>query len=353
MRRFEIIGINNSNWSKIISLTSEYDSYHTSSYSKLELLEGNKEPILCVASIDNDFIAMPLVVREIPNSGLYDCTSAYGYCGPVSNLPVELVPRQLITYFQHRLQDFFVERKIVSAFSRLHPLIDQSVFFSDYGKIKPLNETVSIDLKLSEQQQTKQYRKSCKSEINQLRRDGFFVTEATTESEIENFIDLYHERMKRVEAPPQYFFTNEYFNIILNNKCFASKLLLAKINNEIAAGAIFTLTSKFMQYHLAASQEEYRHYAPMKLILDEARKIGMSLNMSYLHLGGGVNGRTNDSLFRFKSGFSDSRHIFQVWQLIIDEAKYSYLTDLFKIDRRKTHDYFPAYRIKTNGQNKI
>lgn len=352
MRRFEIIGINNSNWSKIISLSCEYDSYHTSSYSKLELLEGNKEPVLLVASIDDDFIAMPLVIRKIPNSDLYDCTSAYGYCGPISNLPSESVPRQLIVYFQHKLQDFFLERNIVSAFSRLHPLINQSVFLNGIGRIKSINETVSIDLKLPEQQQLKQYRKSCKSEINQLRKDGFYVTEATTENEVENFIVLYHERMKKVEAAPQYFFTNEYFNTILNNRCFKSKLLLAKINDEIAAGAIFTLTNKFMQYHLAVSQEEYRHNAPMKLILDEARKIGISLNISYLHLGGGVNGRNNDSLFRFKSGFSDFRHIFQVWQLIINEDKYSYLTDLFKIDREKNQDYFPLYRIKTNGQNK-
>jgi hypothetical protein len=165
-------------------------------------------------------------------------------------------------------------------------------------------------LVLRTEEQKKQYRKSNKSELNQLRRKGFEVVEATTIDEIDKFVSIYHETMQRVDANSNYFFDYKYFYSFLKNPCFKSKLLLAKFNGEVSAGAIFTITNKIMQYHLAGTTEKYIKETPMKLILDEARLLANQLNLDYLHLGGGVGGSDEDSLFRFKSGFSDAPNNF-------------------------------------------
>jgi lipid II:glycine glycyltransferase (peptidoglycan interpeptide bridge formation enzyme) len=170
------------------------------------------------------------------------------------------------------------------------------------------------------------------------------VEEAINNEEIESFIQVYHDVMKRLEADSEYFFDSEYFHQFLDNFSFESKLLLAKIGNEIVGGAIFTFVNSIMQYHLSGESIDYKNLSSIKLIIDEARLMGCDHNMKYLHLGGGLKGSSEDSLFHFKRGFSDSLFDFKGWQLIVDQSNYSYLIDFFGIDERQKADFFPVYR---------
>lgn len=340
MNNFSIIEVFNNKWSDIISKSMYYDFYHTQSY---HMLEKENRPVLFVVHFKDDFIALPLILREIPNSEYFDCTSAYGYCGPISNLDFDLIPNEYFAVFQQELSRFFKENNIVTAFSRLHPIISHGNLFEDFGTVKEINKTVAIDLRISLDDQKKQYRKSNKSELNQLRRKGFEVVEAETKEDIDTFVTIYYETMSRVDASKNYFFDYQYFYDFLNNKCFRNKLLLAKKDGIIAAGGIFTITNTIMQYHLAGTTKEFIKETPMKLILDEARLKGKDLKLNFLHLGGGVGGSDEDSLFRFKSGFSDYRCSYQIWQLIIDREKYDELVEKSNADRQS--NYFPLYRF--------
>jgi hypothetical protein len=341
MSNFLVIEVADNKWSEILSKSLQYDFYHTQAY---HLLEKENRPVLFVAIYDNNFIALPLIIRVIPNSAYFDCTSVYGYCGPLSNLDFEVIPNEYFAIFQEKLKNFFKQNNIVTAFSRLHPLISRGSFFNDLGIVKNINKTVAIDLRISLEEQKIQYRKSNISELNQLRRKGFEIVEAKSKEDIDAFIAIYHETMSRVEADKTYFFNHQYFYDFLKNNCFETKLLLAKKENEIAAGAIFTITNKFMQYHLAGTTHAYIKETPMKLILDEARLLGKELGLYYLHLGGGVGGSDDDSLFRFKKGFSDFLCMYQIWQMIIDEVKYNELIEESGVD--KSGSFFPLYRAK-------
>src|SRR5690606_4841118 len=131
--------------------------------------------------------------------------------------------------------------------------------------------------------------------------------------------------MDRVNASSYYYFSREYFHRFVNNKAFETRLLVSKHQGKIIAGAIFTITKKIMQYHLAGTISEYITLTPMKLILDEARLLGDQLGVEHLHLGGGVGGSDDDTLFRFKSGFSKNFKQFYVWKYIVNEEKYNQL----------------------------
>lgn len=339
MNYFSIIEVDDQRWSEVVEQCLDFDFYHTQCY---HLLEKENRAVLVVGCLDQTIIALPLIIRKIPNSSLFDCTSAYGYCGPISNKAFNLLSIQAISEFKKHLIQFFKESNIVTVFSRLHPLISQGDFFDGFGEVLPINKTVAIDLKISPEEQKKQYRKSNKSELNQLRRKGYEVVEATTDQEIDTFIAIYHETMQRVQASKKYFFDKNYFYNFLKNKCFQNKLLLAKNDGIICAGAIFTVTNKIMQYHLAGTTEQFIKDTPMKLILDEARLLGNNLKLDFLHLGGGVGGSDEDSLFRFKSGFSDYRCIYQIWRMIVDDENYKNLIEESGAASNST--FFPLYR---------
>ncbi len=330
-------------WNAIIAKAFQFDFYHCNSYNNLD---QTGSPFLFVAKDTSDFIALPLVKREIEDTKFLDCTSVWGYPGPVaSKLPLEINP-ELINYFQTSLNQYMHDNNIISVFSRMHPIIPQEIFLQNMGTITVLNKTVAIDLKLPTEIQRQQYRKSNKSEINQLRRKGYRVKKAESEKDISAFYDIYIETMTRVNASSFYFeyFNLDYFHKLLSLDDAKPSLLLALKDDEIIAGGVFIATKNFMQYHVAGTREEFIKATPMKLIIDEARLMAVQMGLEYLHLGGGVNGSDSDSLFRFKAGFSDITFTYKTWKYIVDKEAYDNMTEFKSRGKILNENFFPLYR---------
>lgn len=343
---FEIVDIANPKWNDLISNCYTYDFYHTSCYHKIEE-QANETSSLFVASSGTELICLPLIVKPIPNTDFFDATSVYGYCGPVASIPFKELQPELIEFFKSKFVEYCNQNNIVCVFSRLHSLIPQINLFKEFGEVIDLNKTVAIDLTLPLEEQRKAYRKSNKSEINQLKGKKGYVFQRIDHSDdasIMEFVDIYIETMKKVDAKPYYFFDFDYFKQLLINPCFKCDLLVTRKDNEMAAGAIFTSTNSIMQYHLAGTKEAYMQDTPMKLILDEARVLGTEKGLKYLHLGGGVGGSDDDSLFRFKSGFSKNFHQFSVWNLVVNQVAYDKLVQDKGVKEEEYPNFFPLYR---------
>lgn len=336
MYKFEAIGIDDPKWREIIKRADTFDFHHTAYFHKIDT---DFPAQLLYFHKDQDFIALPVVIRPVENTPYYDITSVYGYAGPVFHFSNEEIKDNLIEFFKTSFTNYCKENKIISVFARLHPLISQRDILEGLGNIADLNKTVSIDLTLHPEEQRREYRKSLKSELNQLRKKEIFIESTTNPSCINDFIDIYYETMDRVNASENYYFSKEYFYEFLNNDDFEAELLVAKKDHKVIAGAIFTFTDKIMQYHLAGTTEEFIKDTPMKLILDHARIIGNEASAKDLHLGGGVGGSDDDSLFKFKSGFSKNFKQFSVWKYIVDTEIYD------ELSREKiASDFFPLYR---------
>jgi len=66
-----------------------------------------------------------------------------------------------------------------------------------------------------------------------------------------------------------------------------------------------------------------------------------------LHLGGGL-GAVEDSLFRFKSGFSERRGNFAVWDITIDQEVFDLAcsrTPALQSGDKLENGFFPPYRL--------
>lgn len=142
-----------------------------------------------------------------------------------------------------------------------------------------------------------------------------------------------------------YYFDEQYFNHLLKSEVIESKLLLCYFEGSITSGAIITFTNDVMQIHLTGTSTDYLRDSPMKLIFDEASELGRNRNMRYLHIGSGVGG-AEDSLFHFKSGFSDQFFNLYTWRYIVNKSVYSTLINERNTSGKKpAGNLFPLYRF--------
>ena len=344
-----VIEVNDTKWSEIVSSSDKYDFYHTQSYHQLET---HDRCVLFVTNFEKDFIAIPFIIRKIEDTPFFDCTSVYGYSGPISNIDFKNITNIQIDYFQEELLRFFKNNKIITAFSRLHPLLLNHIVLKNFGQLVDVNDTIVIDTSTTEDDQKKKYRKSIKYEINQLRKQEVIVYEAKTKEDITEFIRIYKSTMKKVAATEDYFYDENYFNRFLTSPCFEKIILLAKHKEKIYSGAIFTISNGIMQYHLSGALDFDGKHSLTKLIIDEARILATKLKLKFLHLGGGFGGSDTDLLFHFKLGFSDIRRQFKNWNFVVDQNIYNQLNEKVNVSENDSN-FFPLYRSKKNMKPKV
>lgn len=325
-------------WTEILNRMIGYDFYHTYSYNFYYKLSGS-EPVLYCFEYNNVEIVFPFIIRDIKDSEYKDITSSYGYVGPIAS--VKKVDDDVLKLFHNSLHNFFIENKIIAAFSRMHPSLDNSFLLEGLGNIISLSQTVYMDLSLDIDKQRHQYRKSVKSSINKLKREGYIIIEDRDKQHIDDFIEIYNENMDRVAAKKEYYFDKRYYEMIFNSDDIGSHLYFIEKDGERVATSIFVYTGDIIQYHLSATRGDYLRESPIRLLLDYIRINGTEKGYNELHLGGGL-GSKEDSLFSFKAGFSDCRYTFKIWKYISNEEVYDQLVK----ERGVTEDtgFFPLYR---------
>lgn len=336
---FKVIRDSN-NWEEIISQCDLVDFYHTYTYHLLSSIDGEK-PILIYFGVNNKIIALPLLLRTIAHTGYFDATSVYGYPGPITK---GILTAHEYELFQTLFEEYCVNEKIVSVFSRLNSFIPfQENCLRNIGNIETLGNSVYIDTSQESEVQLAQYHRRLRTYINKSRK-LYDIKIGCSQADVNDFVALYHENMKRVNANPIYYFSKPYFKDLLNANEFETIMMLAfdKKSKKPAGGAIFVKHGLFVQYHLSGVKEEFLTLNPVKLMIDEMRKIAIQQGCCFFNLGGGVGGK-EDSLFYFKSGYSKEFVPFKVWKFIALPKIYGLLS---KNNSTDDSDFFPKYRVR-------
>lgn len=332
-------------WKEQIALVSNSDFYHTYDYHQLS--KSNDEyPILIKYGDGQTSLLIPLLLRDIDNSDYKDATSVYGYAGPL----VQHIDENFnVDDFQDEFNQFLQKNNIVSVFSRLHPYIEhQESILKGLGTITALGNVVNIDLTDTIENQRAKFSRRLKTYLNKSRR-SCTVIKGNIDEHLDDFIRLYHENMRRVDADDSYFFTNEYYRQILSSEDYESELSLCvhTESEEIIGAAMFMKKGDIVQYHLSGLSEEHFELNPIKLVIDEMRIKSTEEGYKYFNLGGGL-GSNEDSLFRFKSSFSKDFKEFKIWKYIVNENAYKELVSQKLGNDHAPNiieaDYFPAYR---------
>jgi len=271
----------------------------------------------------------PVIIRSIPfqpgYSGFNDIETAYGYGGPYFNSTSHSFIRDFFTEFSHWAN----EMKVVAEFVRFNPLsvIDNNIY--DFYQVSLNRKTIAIPLK-------KEF-----SEIlcgctparrrNYRRAQSEHLTFSISDN-LNNFKQLYQKTMSRLNAEQYYFFSDSYFCAIENlrpEQRFFTNVSAA--NGETVAAGIFLTDSESAHYHLGASAEGCQQMQPATFMMLEAARHANTAGLALLHLGGGLTLSPDDSLFRFKKGFSGHFRDFFIGRRIHQPEIYNSLSNAWQL----------------------
>lgn len=331
-------------WDFYVQNAFVHDFYHTWQY---HTLDNSGVPILVVYEESNDYIAFPFMKREIPQSSFFDLSSVYGYVGPISNKENQCLDAELINNFKKAFLSFLKEEQIVSVFSRLHPFLAQERLMADFNGIYENGKTVAFDLTLPIEVQRKKYNQSTYSSIKKSWKKGLLIKETKDTEDIDAFVEIYAENMKRIQSTDYYLFERQYFLDLINSNEFDCRLLLVCFEDEIMCGTLITLTHGIVQGHLIATKSAYLHESPAKFLIDQVTVLGRKEGMKYMNLGGGL-GFKKDTLFSWKAGFSDLFLDYKSWRYVVNDSVYHNLVNKQGIDKNANIDFFPLYRAIGN-----
>ena len=340
-------------WNAVLSKTRQHDFHHLPQYHRMAEQLGQGTARFFVYSENGYTIALPLLLRPVdPNEpdGWQDATSVYGYAGPVAS--DDSLPDSFVQTFQEALRAELSRARVVSVFSRLHPLIPQQGMLAGVGDCVENGQTISIDLTLPDEEQRAHYNKSCRTSLRKLHEAGFVCVYDREKRCLEEFVEVYLETMRRAGAHDSYFFDRAYFEMLTRELGEVSHLFVVLKDADVAAATICTSCAGIVQDHLGGTRDAFLKFSPDRLVVDTERMWAKENGARVFHLGGGV-GAKQDSIFQYKAGFSHRRHFFRTWRWILqpdvyeelcaEEARWNTANGLQPVSA----GYFPPYRCPT------
>lgn len=344
-------------WCEVVARSGAHDTYHLPGYHQAVQRPDDLATYLLAFESPAGIASLPLVIRRIPGTddadGGYFCdaSSAYGYPGLLCSIgPCDPGADRFRREFQHALRQTLASLRVVTLFVRQNPLIDTAWLFSGLTEPVLSGPTVAVDLRQPEALQVEAMAKTHRYEIRRALRQGMTVREDVELADLELFRRIYTETMQHVGAEEEYFFSAHYFAELKRNLGNRLRLFFAELGGQVHSAAMFLIGNEIIQYHLSGIAAEFRHSGGgSRLILNHVRRWGTENGFSWLHLGGGLSAR-EDSLFKFKAGFSPLRRPFYTVRLVVDSDLYQWLAQRWRQwgDRHgyspADDHFFPAYR---------
>jgi hypothetical protein len=322
-----------------------HDFYHLPGYVELSAKrDGGRAAALWVDD-ERGQMLLPLVIRPIGLDGV-DASSPYGYPGPLASRPDDapFIGEALAAGLPA-----LAEAGIVSCFVRLHPLLNPVPPAGPWTIVRH-GDTVGIDLSQPEETLWRETRHDHRSHIRAAERARYVARIDAAMAHLPTFQRLYQATMRRVGASAFYLFDDAYFRQLRDVLGDRLHLWLVEAEGHVAAAGLFVETSGIVQYHLSATDESFARLAPNKLMLHAVRAWARERGDAWLLLGGGV-GAADDSLFRFKAGFSSLRFPFHTLRIVVRPAAYAELLRerAPSASAATASDWFPAYRLPPPG----
>jgi len=303
-------------WAK--ALSAAHDIYHLPQYAVLDARLTGSAAAAFWCEQDGRHLLIPLILRDIPGSAWRDAASPYGYPGPISHAsPSE-------TAFWEAAAVAFAgtlrAEGVVTAFVRMHPLLPAPLnVLGRHGAMVRHGETVSMDLTVCLEEMWRQTRSDHRNHVNRARREGTRVVFDQWDR-LGEWVDVYHDNMRRVGATEFYFFTREHLEAMHDAVGDRMHLAVALEGDEVVGGNTFFEYDGIATGYVSSTRRARHRYAD-ELLYDEVRRWCKNRGDTLFHLGGGKGGR-NDSLFSYKAGFSPRRHPFHTWRVVADPEAY-------------------------------
>lgn len=273
-----------------------------------------------------------------------DIVTPYGYGGPIFVNTEEKEKPELAAAFGRAFREYCMDQKIVSAFVRFHPILNNAPDFrAVFDEIISNRKTIAIDL--TKDLFTEEFHTKIRNSYRYAEKQGLEIIFDNKLETIGEFIRLYYSLMDQKKTLDYYYFPDSYFYRLreLGNTV---ELVNAVLDGKIVASVLYLKYGDFIHTHLSATTSEGYRTRAVELIKSSRAVRAKDEGYKWCHLGGGTSNDPDDSLLRFKKKFSKTPPFdFYVGKSVYDPAAYAALCALAD-DRKKLSDdtFFPLYR---------
>lgn len=366
---FEILsadGRNAERWSALISaLPPELRDIHfLPEYGRIYRDSFRQEPFLAVYEEDGDAVLQPFVRRPLADlpflksaadaAQFADIANPYGYGGPLCTSANRDTAKRLYRAFAANLADWCEREGIASEFTSLHPLFIAHQLPMVETVLSPRFEkdVVVISLAGDETAVRSQLSRGQKSNIAKARRAGVTVAKVDADpANLATFSDIYFATMQRRDAADRWFFPENYFaNCVGHLGERRASLFFAHVGGQVESAYLMIHDFGTAYYHFGGTRDRNPQARANNLLMHETANWARAAGFSHYHLGGGVTRAPDDSLFRFKAGFSDGRAPLHVYFCVRDAGVYDDLSARKRKFEQATagtelaSDFLPLYR---------
>ncbi len=330
-------------WNEYINRlpSDQQDVYFTPEYYSLYENYGDGDALCFVFEHEDDIILYPFLKNSINALGYeldqeyFDIQGAYGYNGIVSSTK----DKKVLELFWNEFDKYCTDNNIVAEFSRFHPLLKNQGLASNNTKVIEDRLTIAVDLSLSEEDiWLKQIESSNRKNIKKAIKNNL-VFEADYEFKyINEFVDIYRSTMDKLSSIDYLYFNDKYFTDFVSAFKGQAFLGIIKLEDKVISAAMFMYQGKYGHYHLSGSNREYLKLYPNNLHLYGAMKELKLKGIESFHLGGGTTSNSEDSLYKFKSGFGKIINQFLIGKTIHNQNIYNQIVEQWKTKHPQSYE---------------
>lgn len=312
-----------------------HDVYHTAGFHRWSEEAGEGTAYLPVVGDDVRGMAWPYLLRAVGDvaglagSAATDVTSVYGYPGPVA-WGVE-PGDEFLSVARSAIGEAWRSQGVVAAFTRFHPILGNVALLGDghlagsaLGGVLASGDTVSIDATIDDAAALAGYNTNHRRDIRAARAAGLATHHDDDWVHLGDWARLYRATMVRAGAAESYFIGPAAIERLRERLGEGLHLFVVQHDGRIVAAGLFLEYQGIVQTHLIGTDEAALSLSPYKVLLDDVRGWAHRRGDRMLHLGGGRGGQ-DDSLMRFKAGFSKRRHPFHTGRWVLDPEAYAAL----------------------------
>lgn len=306
-------------WDDAVRSAGTDDVHFSAAYARVQETLGG-EALLAVRRIGPHVAVKPVLVRDIPGSGMTDVTSLYGYGGQIGSGDIARF-----------LDEDLARRKAVSEFTVLHP--------------KALVPDGAVEVKRTVVWRVDRDDEPLLVGVRSNRRPGI-VTGRGHGERIETvasgwFDALYAATMDRLEARRRWRFDHAYFAAFDREMEATSRVIGWRRGGQ--ASAVHVMWGGEVGYLNSLGSNADRAERLDDAAYFEAARFLRGKGVRWFNLGGGRSNAPDDSLLAYKAAFSEGRSLVRVVTRILDREAYATLSAA--AGDPKT-DFFPAYRAE-------
>jgi serine/alanine adding enzyme len=332
----EITEVAASEWDALLARLGLDDVYLRRGYLESASLLGQGRPVfLHLAGADGD-VVFPCLVRDA-DRGYADVGTPMGYGGPFAagaDPPAAA--------FFDAYDRWCRSNRVVATFARFHPVLANQRLAEGHWHLERIGHSVGWRLEGRDPDELLAGMDSHhRRVVRKARAAGVVIAAEIGSEELNGFVTLYRQTMRRRNASDFYYFPDEYWLQLADELADELVRFDAYSDGELAACILCLASPPLLHYHLGASSERGQSLGANHVLFYETAAWAAERGFTHFHLGGGVGG-FEDSLYEFKRRFDPGGSLPAVLgKAVHDQDAYRALSGSEAIDFA---GYFPAYR---------